>query len=126
MKFWIAISVLLGVSFCSLAQNEGDTLRYRIDARVGSDTLSYPIPDIHTWRPDDVTIAPSETLPRVSMTSYMQGLRRELPSRVFIVLPNNTLEAWGRINVSNGQAWNWGPLPGSLLDARTLSFPAPR
>ncbi len=31
-----------------------------------------------------------------------------------------------RVTISNGSAYNWGPYPNSFLDARTLSFPAPR
>ncbi len=126
MRCWVAILIMVGVSLSATAQEERDTLRYRIDARSGVDTLADTVPDIRNWRPDDVTIDYHTHQPLISMTSLVTGMRREQPERVFVILPNNTLEAWGRVNVSNGQAWNWGPYPNSYLDARTLSFPAPR
>lgn len=126
MKAWIAIVVAMVLGSSAWAQEERDTLRYKIDTRGGLDTLTYSTPDIRTWHPEDVTIDRHSVRPMISMTSLATGLRKEQPERVFIILPNNTLEAWGRVNVSNGQAWNWGPFPNSYLDARTLSFPAPR
>ncbi len=129
MKRVIAISTALVWSFIfavpSWAQNEDDTLRYKIESYRGLDTMMLSTPDIRTWHPDDITIDRHSVTPMISMTS-LTGLRKEFPSRVFIILPNNTLEAWGRVNISNGQAQNWGPFPNSYLDARTLSFPAPR
>ena len=127
MRRWITILAVLGVGLSAFAQQEkGDSLRYRANVQDGVDTLTYTIPDIKTWHPEDVTIDRYSITPLVSMTSLVTGMRRGQPERVFIILPNNTLEAWGRVNVSNGQAWNWGPYPNSYLDARTLSFPAPR
>ncbi len=126
MKMWIAIVLLLDVGLSALAQGERDTLRYKIDQRGGVDTLIYVAPDIRTWRPEDATIDRHSVRPMISMTSLVTGMHREQPERVFVILPNNTLEVWGRVNVSNGQAWNWGPFPNSYLDARTLSFPVPR
>lgn len=126
MRFWFAIVVMLGVSLSGFAQEERDTLRYRIDNKEGLDTRAYTAPDIRTWRPEDPTIGRHSATPLISMTSLVTGMRRERPERVFVILPNNTLEAWGRVNVSNGQAQNWGPFPNSYLDARTLSFPVPR
>ena len=126
MKAWIAIVIMLACSLMAWAQGEGDTLRYKIEARGGLDTLRYSAPDIRTWHPEDATIDRHSVRPMISMTSLVTGMHRERPERVFVILPNNTLEAWGRVNVSNGQAWNWGPFPNSYLDARTLSFPAPR
>jgi hypothetical protein len=108
------------------AQDERDTLRYKIDVQGGADTLTFPAPDIRTWHPEDATIDYHSVRPLISMTSLVTGMHREQPERIFVILPNNTLEAWGRVNVSNGQAWNWGQFPNSYLDARTLSFPAPR
>ena len=126
MKAWIVIVAAVVLNFSAWAQEERDTLRYRIDVREGLDTLTNFVPDIRTWHPEDVTIDRHSVRPMISMTSLVTGMRREQPERVFVILPNNTLEAWGRVNVSNGQAWNWGPFPDSYLDARTLSFPVPR
>lgn len=126
MRRWIAILVVLGVSLYAAAQGERDSLRYRIDAQNGLDTLTYTIPDINKWHPEDVTIDRNSVTPLISMTSLVTGMHRERPERVFVILPNNTLEVWGRVNVSNGQAQNWGPYPNSYLDARTLSFPVPK
>ncbi len=128
MKTIVATICALGISLCLYAQNEVDTLRYKIDLgpREGVETSTYTMPDINTWRPEDATIDRHSVRPMISMTSLVTGMHREQPERVFVILPNNTLEAWGRVNVSNGQAWNWGPFPNSYLDARTLSFPAPR
>lgn len=127
MKRWIVILVAVSVTAVSAsAQGELDTLRYRIDVQNGLDTMIYTPADIRTWRPSDATIDRHSAHPLISMTSLVTGMRRELPERVFVIMPNNTLEAWGRVNVSNGQAQNWGPYPNSYLDARTLSFPVPR
>lgn len=126
MRVLVAILSLLCVSIGAFAQGESDTVRYRIDDRRAFDTLKYSTPDIRTWRPEDPTIDHHSTHPMISMTSLVTGMHRERPERVFVILPNNTLEAWGRVNVSNGQAQNWGPFPNSYLDARTLSFPPPR
>ena len=126
MKAWIVIVSAVVLNLSAWAQEERDTLQYKIDVRGGVDTLANFVPDIRTWHPEDVTIDRHSVRPMISMTSLVTGMRREQPERVFVILPNNTLEAWGRVNVSNGQAWNWGPFPDSYLDARTLSFPAPR
>lgn len=126
MKARIVMVVAVALSLSAWAQEKRDTLRYKIDVRGGLDTLTYTVPDIRTWHPEDVTIDRHSVRPMISMTSLVTGMHRERPERVFVILPNNTLEAWGRVNVSNGQAWNWGPYPNSYLDARTLSFPVPR
>ncbi len=81
-------------------------------------------PDIETWQSEDDFIEDMFHNPSVSMTSTVEVVRRGLPQRI-IVLPNNTVRIW-RVNVSNGSAGNWGSFPNSYLDARTLSFPAPR
>ena len=127
MRRWITILAVLGVGLSAFAQQEkGDSLRYRANVQDGVDTLTYTIPDINKWHPEDVTIDRNSVTPLISMTSLVTGMHRERPERVFVVLPNNTLEVWGRVNVSNGQAQNWGPYPNSYLDARTLSFPVPK
>ena len=126
MKAWIAILVALGVGFVAFAQEERDSLHYNIDVQAAAGLPTYQAPDGQRWHPESVSHEGQGSLPTVSMSSFANGLRRELPSRVFIILPNNTLEAWGRVNISNGQAQNWGPFPNSYLDARTLSLPAPR
>lgn len=75
--------------------------------------------------PDYAVMAPLPThnnaLPEVFLP------RKRLPGRI-AVLDNNTLRLNRRIRVelSNGQAWNWSPYPDAFLDARTLSFPMPR
>ena len=125
MKIFIALMVAICATAPTFAQDESDTLRYRIEVRGAADTMKYATPDIGTWSNGDVAEGLDVT-PAVSMTSIVSPLRRQMPSRVFVLLPNNTLEAWGRVNVSNGQAHNWGPFPDSYLDARTLSFPVPR
>lgn len=81
-------------------------------------------PDIETWQTEAEFIDNMFRNPSVSMTSTVELVRQDLPKRI-IVLPNNTLRLW-RVNVSNGSAGNWGSFPNSYLDARTLSFPAPR
>ena len=126
MKASIVMVVAVALSLSAWAQEKRDTLRYKIDVRGGLDTLTYTVPDIRTWHPEDVTIDRHSVRPMISMTSLVTGMHRERPERVFVIMTNNTLEAWGRVNVSNGQAWNWGPYPNSYLDARTLSFPVPR
>ena len=130
MRFFIALIValtaLLSAVVTAPAQSEADTLRYRIEVRSAADTMKYAAPDIGTWNPEGGVPDGMPVSPAVSMTSIISPLRKQLPSRVFVILPNNTLEVWGRVNVSNGQAQNWGPFPNSYLDARTLSFPVPR
>ena len=126
MRIFIALTALLYAVATAFAQSEVDTLRYRIEVRGAADTMRYSAPDIGTWSPEGGVSEGMPVSPAVSMTSIVSPLRKQLPSRVFVILPNNTLEAWGRVNVSNGQAHNWGPFPNSYLDARTLSFPVPR
>lgn len=126
MRFWTILLALLSVSLHAAAQEERDSLRYKIEVQEDGDTLIYFVPDIHTWHPEDVTIDYHSVKPLVSMTSIAEGQRKERPGKVVVILPNNTLEMWGRVNVSNGQAQNWGSFPDSYLDARTLSFPPPR
>ena len=81
-------------------------------------------PDIETWQTEEEFVDNMFRNPSISMTSTVEVVRKELPKRI-IVLPNNTVRLW-RVNVSNGSAGNWGSYPNSYLDARTLSFPAPR
>ena len=126
MRFWVAIFATLCSATATFAQSEGDSTRYSIRIDQIADTAAFVAPDIRTWHPSDASIDWHSPQPKISMTSPYTTGRRELPSRVFIILPNNTLEAWGRVNISNGQAQNWGPFPNSYLDARTLSFPIPR
>ncbi|MBP3482693.1 MAG: hypothetical protein J6K28_04790 [Alistipes sp.] len=81
-------------------------------------------PEIETWRSEGEFVNDMRVNPTISMTSTMEVIRKNLPTRV-IVLPNNSVRVW-HVNVSNGSAGNWGSFPNSYLDARTLSFPAPR
>lgn len=97
-----------------------DTLRRRT-------TPGFTLPDslahMSSWKPDYRTMAPlGTTQPAVSMTSVVVIQKENLPSRV-TVIDNNTLRLGPYFNLSNGQAWNWGPFPDAYLDARTLSFP---
>ena len=126
MRFLVVILCKLCVASAVYAQSEGDTLRYTIDDRLTPEGTTIPSADITRWHPEDVTIDWHSARPAISMTSFYDGVSQEPPKRRFIILPNNTLEAWGRVNVSNGQAQNWGVFPNSYLDARTLSFPIPR
>lgn len=98
-----------------------DTVRRTTPGFTLPDSLSHLSP----WKPDYRTMAPIRTKPAVSMTSVVVIQRENLPSRV-TVIDNNTLRLGPHFNLSNGQAWNWGPFPNAYLDARTLSFPMPR
>ena len=98
-----------------------DTVRRTTPGFTLPDSLSHLSP----WKPDYRTMAPIRTKPAVSMTSVVVIQRENLPSRV-TVIDNNTLRLGPHFNLSNGQAWNWGPFPDAYLDARTLSFPMPR
>lgn len=92
-------------------------------------TKGFTLPDslshLSPWKPDYKTMKPIKTKPSVSMTSVMVIEKENLPSRI-TVLNNNTLRLGRHFNLSNGQAWNWGPYPDAYLDARTLSFPMSR
>ena len=98
-----------------------DTVRHTTPGFTLPDSLAHMSP----WKPDYRTMAPIRTKPAVSMTSVVVIQRENLPSRV-TVIDNNTLRLGPHFNLSNGQAWNWGPFPNAYLDARTLSFPMPR
>lgn len=98
---------------------ERDSLR--IEYALPPDAPRFDAPP----HPDYAVMAPlpthSNALPEVFLP------RKSLPGRI-AVLGNNTLRLNRRIRVelSNGQAWNWSPYPDAFLDARTLSFPMPR
>ena len=78
-----------------------------------------PLPDTRPlignlkWQP----LIPGSSIVRLEV----QGL----PTRIY-VLNNITLQIGGYVNLTNGQAWIFGPYPASMLDARTLSLPLPR
>ncbi len=89
-------------------------------------------PKIETWQPDfeawknprnEPELVPVR--PSVTMSSIVNVYNKPMPRRV-VVLDNNTLRVLRHIDISNGQASNWGDFPNSFLDARTLSFPVPR
>ena len=99
------------------------------------DSVPVPVPDeqpdIMRWLPEEefdeaVQSHLSHLSPAVTMSSaVIYPQLRTAPSRAKVfVMPDNTLNI-RHINISNGSAGNWGSYPGSLLDARTLSFPAP-
>lgn len=66
-----------------------------------------------------------EEIPLGGDISVLVVARENLPARV-MVINRNILRLGAHFRLSNGQADNWGPFPDSYLDARTLSFPAPR
>lgn len=78
-----------------------------------------PLPDTRPlignlkWQP----LVPGSSIVRLEV--------RGLPTRIY-VLNNITLQVGGYVNLTNGQAWIFGPYPASKLDARTLSMPLPR
>lgn len=63
--------------------------------------------------------------PLVPGSSIVRLEVQGLPSRIY-VLNNITLQVGGYINLTNGQAWIFGPYPAGYRDARTLSMPLPR
>lgn len=80
---------------------------------------------IEQWRADYEDMAvPEKYRMAVPMSSVVKVTVPKLPKN-YIILENQTLRTW-RLLFSNGSAYNWGVPPGSLLDARTLSMPAPR
>lgn len=104
--------------------------RYVGDARNGdgSGVVNQYIEEYGLWNLGEAVSADGRLhlSPAVTMSSAA-GVYAEHESGKTaraIVLPNNTLNIW-HINISNGSAGNWGSYPGSLLDARTLSFPTP-
>lgn len=90
------------------------------DGFVVPDSLAMLAP----WKPDFRSMEPIRTAPAVSMTSVVEIRFENRPHRI-VVIDNNTLRLGRYVNVSNGQAGNWGPFPDAYLDARTLSFPMP-
>lgn len=80
--------------------------------------LHYPLTP-HTELPSAQRTSPPYHTVRFSTT------RRLLPARVY-VLNNISLQIGGYVNLTNGQAWLFGPYPAGYLDARTLSVPLPR
>lgn len=94
---------------------------------TGTGTFALPdsLAHLSPWSPDFRTMEPIRTRPAVSMTSVVELRQENLPRRI-MVIDNNTLRLGEHFNLSNGQAWNWGPYPNAFLDARTLSFPLPR
>ena len=61
--------------------------------------------------------------PIISMSSLME-IRSKYALRKIDIIPYKARSGW--FSISNGQAQNWSPYPDGNLDARTLSFPAPR
>lgn len=121
----VAFALLLGVAAPAQEPERG----FKPDTLLRHTTPGFTLPDslahMSPWRPDYRTMAPIRTKPAVSMTSVVVIQRENLPARV-TVIDNNTLRLGPHFNLSNGQAWNWGPFPNAYLDARTLSFPMPR
>lgn len=122
----VVFALLLGVS--APARDPEPRFELKPDT-VRRTTPGFTLPDslahLSPWKPDYRTMAPIRTKPAVSMTSVVVIQRENLPSRV-TVIDNNTLRLGPHFNLSNGQAWNWGPFPNAYLDARTLSFPMAR
>lgn len=95
----------------------------RIDSTPIPAELPWSENEIGTWEPAGEFAEQMRPRPVVSMSSMMK--RRDNDGRKVIVMPDNTLRLWWRIEISNGSAGNWGTAPASFLDARTLSFPTP-
>ena len=103
--------------------------------------LRFSIPDslssFRRWESDSLSLAP-HTLPGTAAPPVswhpaaavlpqlsVQQPRGGLPEHIHVI-NNIILRLGGYVNLTNGQAWIWGPPPGSYLDARTLSLPMPR
>lgn len=118
---------------CASAQTaaEKDTLRIPLS------TLNERLEQLHLF--DSIAHLP---LPAVAPTAFAKPhaapLRiviphssiyrleiRGLPTRIYVI-NNISLQVGGYVNLTNGQAWLWGPYPSSYLDARTLSMPLSR
>ena len=141
MKKAVIAMAVLSIAMAAQAQQPADTGKIRrIDQEMNADNhgLDYNPeigfwPHIETWQPDFKAWRSNRNnqpekipvRPAVTMSSIVNVYTRPMPQRV-VVLDNNTLRAFRHINVSNGQASNWGDFPNSFLDAQTLSFPAPR
>ena len=127
-RHFMMAAVALFATWAALAQDPEPRFDFKPDT-VRHTTPGFTLPDslahMSPWKPDYRTMAPLKTKPVVSMTSVVVIQRENLPSRV-TVIDNNTLRLGPHFNLSNGQAWNWGPFPNAYLDARTLSFPMPR
>lgn len=126
MKKMFIVVILVVVSCVVVAQ---ERRRLGIERRDSLRTPSFVLPDslahMSPWKTDYRTKAPIKTKPSVSMSSMVVIQKENLPANV-TVINNNTLRLGRHFNISNGQAWNFSPFPDAYLDARTLSFPAPR
>lgn len=117
----------LGVGQAAAQELLHEELRFSIPdsltalRRHASDTLSFtPHPLLRTTAPP-VTWHPAlRQLPLPSVRRNRDGL----PEHIHVI-NNIILQLGGYVNLTNGQAWIWGPPPGSYLDARTLSLPLP-
>lgn len=108
----------------SFAPLPSDSLRptewhIRYDTTLAHHLPLLPLPDT---RP---LIGNLKLQPLVPGSSIVRLEVRGLPTRIY-VLNNITLQVGGYVNLTNGQAWIFGPYPASKLDARTLSMPLPR
>lgn len=132
-RYLLLTAVLLAMGLSAEAQDPelDPLLNPEMEAEFKPDTVlrrtntGFTLPDslahMSPWHPDYLPIN-TAVQPKISMTSVVEIQRDNLPSRV-MVLDNNTLRLGPHFNLSNGQAWNWGPYPDAYLDARTLSFP---
>lgn len=128
MKRRLFVCLLLSAAVCAAPAQEPElpelpdsTLLQRFEQmlRTRSDSLRRMrirlpgLPDFDAYRPRRAVPATSELFVRTPPSVV-------LPTGKFVIG-----RSWS-VGISNGQASNWGPYPDSFLDARTLSFPAPR
>ena len=89
------------------------------------------LPDITKWLPIEQFAREMEAQQSLRFTRSTFSTDMVIPKakvRTIKVAPDNNSVKFGRhFSISNGSAGNWGvPYPSAFLDARTLSFPAPR
>lgn len=125
MKKMFVVILLVVASSVVAQERRGLGLERRDSLRTPSFVLPDSLAHMSPWKTDYRTKAPIKTKPTVSMSSMVVIQQENLPANV-TVINNNTLRLGRHFNLSNGQAWNFSPFPDAYLDARTLSFPAPR
>lgn len=122
--FWLVVVPCVVAQEVGFRSSEADSLR-PMEWHVRYDSL-------HALRlpllpPDKVRplVGNIRLQPLVSGSSIVRIEMQGLPTRIY-VLSNIRLQIGGYVNLTNGQAWIFGPTPAAFLDARTLSLPLPR
>ena len=90
-------------------------------SRRGADSLSFAP---HAFAPEAAPPVAWHPALREPLLPSVRRNRDGLPEHIRVI-NNIILQLGGYVNLTNGQAWIWGPPPGSYLDARTLSLPLP-